>query len=61
MYVAETWYGDRGRANKAKERISEVTSIMSIVSQLTLKTILICILLSASRDVHFDKRMICLL
>ena len=28
---------------------------------LTLKTSLICILLSGSRDVHFDKRMICFL
>ena len=28
---------------------------------LTLETSLICILLSASRDVHFDKRMICFL
>ena len=28
---------------------------------ITLETSLICILLSASRDVHFDKRMICLL
>ena len=28
---------------------------------LTLETSLICILLLASRDVHFDKRMICFL
>ena len=28
---------------------------------MTLETSLICILLSASRDVHFDKRMICFL
>ena len=28
---------------------------------LTLETSLLCILLSASRDVHFDKRMICFL
>ena len=27
----------------------------------SLETSLICILLSASRDVHFDKRMICFL
>ena len=28
---------------------------------ITLETSLICILLSASRDVHFNKRMICFL
>ena len=31
------------------------------IMSLTLETSLICILLSASRDVHFDKRMICFL
>ena len=32
-----------------------------MIGGLSLETSLICILLSASRDVHFEKRMICFL
>ena len=38
-----------------------VTCLGSLVQRVTLETSLICILLSASRDVHFEKRMICFL
>ena len=35
--------------------------IVSVIIIVTLETSLVCILLLASRDVHFDKRMICFL
>ena len=47
-------------ANLTKVVFNYLNSGISIFV-LTLETSLICILLSASRDVHFDKRMICFL
>ena len=61
-HLDDIWYVGRARAEGAHgdldggQRSSEVKW-----GKLSLETSLICILLSASRDVHFDKRMICFL
>ena len=44
-----------------KEFEAEISDLEIEKYELSLETSLICILLSASRDVHFDKRMICFL